>query len=60
MTAAFSSDGNELLTASTDQTCRLWHTATGESWRTIGPSGWRAAFAPDGVGLSALVADGSD
>jgi hypothetical protein len=49
--AAYSPDGRTIVTASGDQTARLWDAATGEHQRTLsGHTDWvtSAAYSPDG------------
>jgi WD40 repeat protein len=52
MDAAFSPDGARVVTASNDQTARVWDAATGEP--LTGPlehqgTVWTAAFSPNGM-----------
>jgi WD40 repeat protein len=57
--AAFSPDGTRVVTASSDQTARIWDTATGKETVLRGHTGrvWSAAFSPDG---SRIVTASSD
>jgi WD40 repeat protein len=58
--AAFSPDGTQLLSASYDQTLKLWDAHTGTCLRTFqGHSGgvWSAAFSPDGTQLLSASGD---
>ena len=52
--AAYSPDGTHLVTASDDQTARIWDAATGQEVRTLSghtDSVWSVAYSPDGAHL---------
>lgn len=57
--ASFSVDGLRLVSASSDETVKIWDTSTGESILSIPISGgaWNAAFHPDGKRLFVLPLD---
>lgn len=58
--AQFSPDGSRIVTASTDDTARIWDSATGKELHTLGGHEdivWSAAFSPDG---SRIVTASSD
>jgi WD40 repeat protein len=58
--AAFSPDGARIVTASLDNTARLWDAASGEPIRVLtGHGGWvaSAAFSPDGARIVTASAD---
>ena len=60
--AAFSRDGQRLLTGSYDATARLWNVATGELVRTFAGHDWwvwSAAFSPDERRIVTASHDGS-
>ena len=51
ISASFSPDGSRIVSASGDETVRIWNAATGECLRTLeGHTGnvWSASFSPDG------------
>ena len=58
--AAFSSDGGRVVTASADNTARVWDAATGKpliSALRHQDAVWIAAFSPDGQTLAASLFD---
>ena len=62
ISAAFSPDGKRIVTASWDQTARIWNANTGELIHTLaGHTAWvgSAAFSPDGNRIVTASADGT-
>jgi WD40 repeat protein len=60
--AAFSPDGQRVLTASGDTTARVWDAASGRSLATLaGHTGWvsSAVFSPDGQRVVTASYDGT-
>ena len=59
--AAFSPDGARILTASTDQTAKLWDAASGKLIASFEPIRmgqlFHAAFSPDGARILTASAD---
>lgn len=54
---AFSPDGGQILTASSDETVKVWSVATGE--RLLKVAGYYATYKPDGKQLAVASADGT-
>lgn len=58
---AYSPNGSQIVTGSTDGTAKLWSAQTGNLIRTFSESGevWSAVFSPDGTQVLTGVADGT-
>ncbi len=54
---AFSPDGRQFVTASADETVRIWNAATGEQGLKL--EGHFAAYSPDGSQLAVVAPDGT-
>ena len=58
VTACFSPDGRKILTASEDNTARLWDIATGREVRQFNIKGKYSTFAPDGRSVLVFGVEG--